>query len=468
MAARSFSMDDQRRFADLSGDCNPLHLDPVAARRSLLGGAAVHGIHLLLWALDALASERDLRGFSRLRVQFERGVVVGEHVEAAWREHQNRLLGLISGPAGLAVRMSLVPADTAHSIWSGPVSVGALSCEEHEAGDLERRTGELPLALPVAWQTLFPRLAATFPAGIAAALLATTRLVGMQCPGLHSVYAGLDLACDTAAVTGGALSYRVTRLDERVRLLEMAVDAGAIRGCVTALLRPKPYAQKSVAELRGLVIPGEFAGQEAIVVGGSRGLGELAAKLLALGGARVTLTWNRGEADGCRIVNEAAALGLTIRAMRFDTAAPPDAEQLPPAPYTHLYYCATPRIPAGQPGRFNATVFANLVDVYVAGLARTAEWLTPRAVANASIWCPSTVFLNQPEPGFPEYIAAKACAEALCAQLSTTLAPLVFTADRLPRMATDQTQGLVETEIADGPATILASLRCVAAKSVRA
>src|ERR1700723_1360603 len=80
MAVRSFTMACQRSFAELSGDRNPVHVDPLTAPRSLLGGVAVHGIHRLLWARDELAAGRDLRGFARLRMQFERGVVVGDPV----------------------------------------------------------------------------------------------------------------------------------------------------------------------------------------------------------------------------------------------------------------------------------------------------------------------------------------------------------------------------------------------------
>src|SRR6185295_14915799 len=47
-----FTAADQKRFAKLSGDFNPVHLDPVAARRVVAGQPIVHGIHLLLRALE--------------------------------------------------------------------------------------------------------------------------------------------------------------------------------------------------------------------------------------------------------------------------------------------------------------------------------------------------------------------------------------------------------------------------------
>ena len=52
MIQRVFTSDDQLAFAELSGDFNPLHMDPILARRLLFGMQVVHGLHTLLWSLD--------------------------------------------------------------------------------------------------------------------------------------------------------------------------------------------------------------------------------------------------------------------------------------------------------------------------------------------------------------------------------------------------------------------------------
>ena len=48
LATRTFTEADQIRFADVSGDRNPMHLDAVLARRTQAGVPVARGVHLLL------------------------------------------------------------------------------------------------------------------------------------------------------------------------------------------------------------------------------------------------------------------------------------------------------------------------------------------------------------------------------------------------------------------------------------
>src|SRR5882724_3604097 len=79
---RIFTLDDQDFFARLSGDFNPMHMDPVAARRTLFGRPVVHGIHTLLCAIEGwLALHDEPVRLRTLQVAFRGPVIVGEPVE---------------------------------------------------------------------------------------------------------------------------------------------------------------------------------------------------------------------------------------------------------------------------------------------------------------------------------------------------------------------------------------------------
>lgn len=71
MAAFRIDAEDVERFARLSGDFNPLHLDPVRARRLIFGEAVAHGVHVLMLALDAyLQGARGRLALKRLKAGF--------------------------------------------------------------------------------------------------------------------------------------------------------------------------------------------------------------------------------------------------------------------------------------------------------------------------------------------------------------------------------------------------------------
>ena len=79
---RIFTWRDQERFAQLSGDYNPIHVDALAARRLLFGRPVVHGVHVLLWALDGWLQRHGVPiCLSRVKAAFGSPVFLDEAVE---------------------------------------------------------------------------------------------------------------------------------------------------------------------------------------------------------------------------------------------------------------------------------------------------------------------------------------------------------------------------------------------------
>ena len=464
---RTFSAEAQDSFARLSGDYNPLHIDPLAARRLLFGQAVVHGAHVLLWALCSTPELRDSEyRLDGLTVQFRRPLPVGARAALVLVRKDSREVKLrVETDSGLA---AIVTARLGSTQPLRPDAVrGVLEPRarpvELSADEVASNRGQLSLGLDADLAArLLPGWDAVLTPVQLAQLLASSRLVGMRCPGLHSVFGELS-----ARFIGGgteALEHRVAAWDPRFARASIKLSSSSLDAEVVAFLRPPPQDQPRSRDLVN-VQAAEFAAQRALVVGGSRGLGETCAKLLAAGGAEVTLTYSRGESDALRAVRDISACGGDARAEQLDVLNPDSVDRLATgvAP-THLYYFASPFVFGGVAGRFSAELFQQFCSFYVIGLERLVAALRSRSRALAVLFNPSSVAINEATPAMCEYAAAKSAGEMLCRSLAKSHAGLEVHSVRLPRLATDQTRTLLAFESADPAPVLLAELRRLEAR----
>jgi hypothetical protein len=292
MAARCFAADDQAAFARLSGDVNPLHLDPHFARRTPFGVPLVHGAHLVLWALDVA----DLPGglvFDTFGVNLAHPVAVGEEVRVQLDEGQpdgirlrlsagSRMVGRIV----LRHRISLQPMPDLAPLWQAetlaPLTAPRdLTLDEAGAEARRVRLGGLSSDLAGRYPEAARRLGG---ADAVAALAGASYIVGMACPGRHSLLMQLELARSAVPAPAAEAVYRVASVDARFGTVDIEFQTAGFAGSLRAVRRMPPVAQAGMAEIALLVAAGAFAGQRALVVGGGRGLGEVVAKLVACGG----------------------------------------------------------------------------------------------------------------------------------------------------------------------------------------
>ncbi len=446
IAQRGFTIADQRAFAALSGDWNPLHVDPVAARRTLFGEPVVHGIHLVVWGLDCMIGDRP-RGLRRLTASFRRPVLLDR--EIVLEESEHGVVAMLDGKVVLELDvewMDIETRDAASAAWPDVKRPRLLTRDE-----VGVQSGEVPAAVDrVRAAALFPALSRAFPSLQLAEILATTRIVGMMCPGLHSLYSGLRLE----HVAGPAvLRYRVTRYVPRYSALTLAVEGPTLAGTIDAFYRPPPVTI-DVAEVRRRVDPGEFANRRALIIGGTRGLGEALVKAIAVGGGQLCFTYRSGAEDAARILRE---LG-TGNVIELDVTEPSTLAARWQSIWkpSHVYYCATPQIRIERTSVFSPQDHARYLAYYVTGLSATLDQCQQLIGQPFVAWSPSTVFLDSHEPGAAAYCLAKAAMEELRHHLP---ASVTLSTPRLPRIATDQTAALIAGSAANPLDVALEQLR---------
>jgi NADP-dependent 3-hydroxy acid dehydrogenase YdfG len=325
---------------------------------------------------------------------------------------------------------------------------------EHTIQTLPAASGSVPLQLdPRSAKGRFPHLVERVPAGQLAALIATTTIVGMECPGLYSAFSELDVKFTGDAIAG-PLNYRVKTFDRRFQLATILLDAAGVTGSLKAFLRPPPQQQRGFSELAAHVTAGEFSGRRALVVGGSRGLGEVTAKLLAAGGADVRLTYHRGAGDAQKVVEEIRSGGGTAESMPLDVTNPHVPTDYAP---TDLYYLATPFIFGATARTFQEPIFRTFCDYYVTGFQNLVRQLP----GLKRVFYPSSTAVEELPPNMFEYAAAKMAGESVARFLAKHNPGLTVRCTRLPRLATDQTATVMPVENKDPVQVILAELRAL-------
>jgi hypothetical protein len=458
LARRVYGAADQDRFAALSGDRNPMHVDPVAARRLLTGRQVVHGVHTLLTALELWPGAWPGAAW-RVEADFLNPVSVGEAVDFRAETDAIGAPLLVAVVKGLpccrvAVRTAEPPRPPlAAGAGAEGIVVGADALDRDATSWVGRHQ---QLTLPAAdFVADFPIGTARIGAGAVAAFTLLSTYVGMVCPGLHSVFSALSAEAGDPAARG--LVFEVRRYDPRLRLFTIVFD-GVLRGELRAFLRAPAQTQPGTTALRAAVTAGEFAGTQHWVIGGSRGLGELVAKLAAAGGAQVTLSHAFGAADAERVVQDIVSAGTgSAQTRHLDLLQDGAIESwLRDAPWPDaVWYFATPRIFRKKAAFFDAATFDEFVDFYVRRFESLCQALEAAAQGRSvTVFYPSTAFVEDRPKGMTEYAMAKAAAEVLIADLTKRLRHVKPVAHRLPRLATDQTAGLFAT-VVDGNAQVL-------------
>lgn len=453
-----FCLHDQKYFADLSGDFNLVHLDSKYARRSLWGEIAVHGIHQLLCALENYLSKiKSPIALSNLNVEFVKPLGLDAPVDVLLEENNQSIeLKLVSKDSIVytSVRFDFQLEKNRMDYNIKQVSFEKSSPTKLKINDINQNEYFVELLLN---RTLlkknFPYLNNFLPIKQIAIILATTRIVGMKCPGENSIFSELNLSFrDDEGYKSNKIFYKVKKAHKVFKMVNIGLSGEGFDGMMKTFIRPEAQQQETVENLTQYVTSEQFKGERALVIGGSRGIGEVASKLLSLGGAEVTLTYNKGEKEAQKIVEDLKMFGCTVKYMQhnvLDKAIEIEGE------YSHLYYFASPFIFCGEKDRFSTQIFENFSNYYISAFLKTVQSLLPGGLKN--VFYPSSTAIDELINGMWEYSAAKTAGEHVCELLEKRYPELTVFKPRFPRTTTDQTVSLMPVK-SESPEVILEKL----------
>jgi NAD(P)-dependent dehydrogenase (short-subunit alcohol dehydrogenase family) len=453
MNHRVISLKQSRDFARLSGDSNPLHVEPIWARRLQFGGCVVHGVNLTLLMLEeVLRAHRIPAGMqlAELAAHFDSALRVDEPFYIVIESDDPTKIKATALSGGRMVQRLFLRLgkSTTPEILIGERNPPALPCQETAFESLSSASGQVSLTFDSALaRDFFPMVIDSLPRAQIAVLLASTMIVGMRLPGLHSVFACLNLNFVDSSQSAD-LRYRVVKADSRFNLVVISLDGGGAVGSLSALVRPQPVQQMDYISLQARVSHRFFTGRRVLVVGGSRGIGEATAKIVAAAGGNVTITYSAGRDDAARVAGEIIAGGGQCSEAHLDVRAELGGQLrqvLCDGSTDDIFYFASPVIDVSRSPTWRPHLFQQYVDYYVTSFSALVDQIIstrPDRALGLGVFYPSTVFLERPPAGSFEYCAAKSAGEMVCRGLEVSRSGISVVYPRLPRLLTDQTAAL--------------------------
>ena len=469
---KSFSDEDQQLFASVSSDRNPMHMDPIAARRLMTGRQVVHGIHVLITAIEYWQNNNNAYPIA-ISCSFDNPVSVGDQViftQESRKENdvtlEARVNGLLCSQIIITTARERIPGkSSSDSIDSEP---GKEICVRNSLGSpLDEEpafhlTKKYLVGLNDAdFSVNFPRSYRYFGKQCFAAIPALSYFVGMICPGLHSIFSSLSFDLNHNSPSADRLVFSIRKYDARVHLFDISFE-GCIRGRLKAFSRPPPQRQPSLDDLSAHIEAKEFSGTRSLIIGGSRGLGEMTAKILAAGGGDVVITYASGLDDAKKICDEINTRGISAcELLKVDLMT--DAFHSMSIDFNALdvvYFFATPRIARKKIEMFEPLLFGEFVEFYINKFYELCVCLEANtADKKIKVYFPSTVFVSERPKGMAEYAMAKAAAEILIQEVNKFFKKVSVVSTRLPRLNTDQTSSILKLSTESNLETLLPVIR---------
>ena len=224
--------------------------------------------------------------------------------------------------------------------------------------------------------------------------------------------------------------------------VNISLNSSGLSGRLSAFYRAEAVKQISIKELSKKIDKKNCAYQNILVIGGSRGIGEITAKLLSFRNANLKITYNKGLNDADRITNEINEFGFRATSSYLNIL---DFKLLENfininEHFDQIYFYASPRIKNSRNKIFDYDLYENYNEYYIKPLIKLTKILSKIKNKKSKIFFPSTIFIDEEKNNsFKEYQASKLLGELIGENINSKFENISIFSSRLPRLLTDQT-----------------------------
>ena len=448
--SKIFTLSDQNKFAKFSGDFNPAHISPIYARRTIAGECIVHGVQGLLWGLNQLTKKIGLV-IESFEVKFLKFIPLNVLIDCYYCEKKkslfittrNILLINIYIVPGKINKVDLVRIKSAKAL-KYPKKLTRSKYNSYKRYRIIYR-GDFNLG-----KELFPELTIVYGDSRVIELAITSEIIGMQIPGLNSLFLEIKGSFFDTAYKQKSF-FKIKEFSKRFGIVKLLFQGKYLKCEMVSFFRTSFKNIFNTKNFFKSSSPNNFTNINALIIGGSRGLGELTAKLIVSGGGKVTITYNQGKDDALKLKKDLLRLGLKCDTYQLNINK---KYQLPKGNFNQVYYFATPKIKIDDEDISEL----KLIDIYRLFYVKSFRVLLKKLLKINNkyvVFYPSTNFIGTSSKEFSIYTKAKLEGEAVCKEFTNKNMRIIY--ERLPRLPTDQTLRILP-ELFQDPKGVMLSI----------
>lgn len=443
---RVFTMQDQKNFASFSGDYNPIHVDHSQSIRTHAGQPIVHGVHLLLWALDSF--KIDLNNNTKISIKFISQVILENEVQASLNREKNKIL--LYGKDKIEfciIEISNLSSKNNTKVNNNEIIFNIF--HKQQPDDLEideikinKKIFDLNGGVKNLGKNIFPYLIKNNGLDFVYEIACISSIVGMKVPGKHSLFLNLNLDFSDNKKDK---YFIVNNKHSTLKLISISYYGLNVNAEIKALFRPKPTHVSSIKDLKKeFNKQANLKGKKVLVIGGSRGIGAYITKLCSIMGASVTFSYNSQIKEAKLIEKEILNDGGDAKCLKINVLNNIDIKMLE-VNFDHVYYFATPKILSNSSLDIDKKMVSNYHLFYVDSFKNLIEKFNSLNKKSKFLY-PSTTFIDNKKDGFREYISAKLEGEKLCNFYNNKNCNIKILYPRIPPLDTDQNLSILPTK----------------------
>lgn len=440
---RIFKLKDQITFSKLSGDFNPIHLDKEWARKEYPGEIVIYGVLILLWAIESTSHQNQI---SMIKARFIQPALLNDELDLEKKIENDKQIILISIRKNLVARFELlydknlkIKNSFSISKFDSFTYPKKLSFEELviDKGIVYLSNRDLELS------SIYPNSSKYLGDLALKGLLNISRLVGMYCPGLRSIFSTIDISIISNPKD---LEYNVIKANRKLGYSKINVNGLNLNGTVSAYFT-EDYIEEEI-ELKNIK-SNNYKDSSALVIGSS-GLGRVVSNILLENNGKVVLTSRNLKKKNNlnqNIVNYCPNLTLMELDIEEKDSINSFFKDLK-SPIKSLYYFPSPRIFRRRLKEVSSKDLNDFLNIYVFKYIQFVEmFLNSGKCGNKLIiGYPSSVAINQKLTDQFEYYSAKKIGEYACDLLLKKFKSLDIVIKRFPRLSTRQTNSFLKVE----------------------